>query len=190
MSDTSYPPGSNMSDKEATVADDEALVGIEGDEFAEFDNPVLTATPNVYIRPDGTYYYDDGSSVFEIMPTIGRLLGERLDLAPQGTQMWLDIRKKYLTCSNVASTLGVNKYCSLNQLIDKKTGHGPVFQGNYMTRHGQAHEDEAIMKYEAKTGRKVFDYGLVAHPVHSKWLAGSPDGLTNDGRLIEVKCPV
>jgi len=32
-------------------------------------------------------------------------------------------------------------------------------------------------------------FGLLIHPEHS-WLGGSPDGITTDGILLEVKCPM
>lgn len=38
-----------------------------------------------------------------------------------------------------------------------------------------------------KTG-PLIHFGLIGHPEH-KWLGGSPDGVTADGVLVEIKCP-
>ena len=36
---------------------------------------------------------------------------------------------------------------------------------------------------------EVLSFGLIIHPNHP-WLGGSPDGITTDGVLLEVKCPL
>ena len=35
----------------------------------------------------------------------------------------------------------------------------------------------------------MHEIGLVPHPVY-RWLGGSPDGITESGKLIEIKCPL
>jgi hypothetical protein len=37
--------------------------------------------------------------------------------------------------------------------------------------------------------KEVLSFGLLIHPEYS-WLGGSPDGITTDGILLEVKCPL
>lgn len=61
--------------------------------------------------------------------------------------------------------------------------------GNAATAHGTRLEPIARDMYDEKYGRKSHEIGLVQHPVY-KWLGGSPDGITEDGLLIEIKCPL
>jgi len=44
------------------------------------------------------------------------------------------------------------------------------------------------MIYEKHTKRKVTEFGLIQHPQLSIFGA-SPDGITDDGRMLEIKCP-
>ena len=43
--------------------------------------------------------------------------------------------------------------------------------------------------YDARHGQTSHEIGLVQHPVY-KFLGGSPDGITESGRLLEIKCPL
>jgi hypothetical protein len=43
--------------------------------------------------------------------------------------------------------------------------------------------------YDARTGRKSHEIGLVQHPKYP-FLGGSADGVTEDGILLEIKCPL
>jgi hypothetical protein len=57
--------------------------------------------------------------------------------------------------------------------------------------HGTRNEERALVKYRRETRNsnvEIYAFGLVEHPEHP-WLAGSPDGITSDGVLLEVKCP-
>jgi len=111
------------------------------------------------------------------------------EYAPQKSQEWLDLRMGMLTASDAASAIGVNKYETPYQLLLKKCGKGPVFTGNEATRHGEKYEDEARIIYEGKYNEVVHELGLCPHPNYS-FLGGSPDGVSESGKLIEIKCPM
>lgn len=53
---------------------------------------------------------------------------------------------------------------------------------------GITFEPVAQRIYEAESGRIVHDVGFIPHPDHP-FLGASPDGVTDDGRLLEFKCP-
>ncbi len=57
---------------------------------------------------------------------------------------------------------------------------------NAATRWGTLYEAEARAIYSDMTGITVEETGFVPYSRHS---GGSPDGLTGDGGLIEIKCP-
>lgn len=104
----------------------------------------------------------------------------------QRTPEWFEARRTRLTASDVASVIGRNKFKTSMDVMLDKFGMGTPFEGNEATAHGEKYEDEAIDIYERQTGKKVLRYGLIHHPT-IEGVAGSPDGITEDGILIEVK---
>lgn len=116
-----------------------------------------------------------------------RKLIER-EYAAQKSDEWLSLRGKMLTASDAAVATGDNPYSSEKEFILSKCGHRTFF-GNEATKHGEKYEDEARDKWCAMTGEVSHEIGLFPHPVHD-WLGGSPDGITESGKLIEIKCPL
>ena len=110
------------------------------------------------------------------------------EYAAQKSEEWLALRGNMLTASDAATAIGKNKYETPEGLLLKKCGLGEKFTGNAATRHGEKYEDEARMIYEERHGEVVHEIGLCPHPVHT-WLGGSPDGVSESGKLVEIKCP-
>lgn len=99
---------------------------------------------------------------------------------------WLEARRRCVTASDAASVVGENPYRKAPKVLLDKLGITPRFQGNEATRHGEVYEHEAISLYEVRTGTRVKEFGLLPHRT-LEGLAGSPDGITEDGILIEIK---
>ena len=112
---------------------------------------------------------------------------------PQYTQRspeWFEQRNNAITASDMPTVLGENSYKKpWSLLVDKCGGNSKPFVGNAATRWGTHYEDIAIEKYSEIKNKKVLSFGLIIHPEYS-WLGGSPDGITTDGILLEVKCPL
>lgn len=106
----------------------------------------------------------------------------------QRSPEWLALRENLLTASDVASAIGKNRYEKPDDLLRKKVLKVP-WAGNAATEHGTRLEPVAREMYDAKTGRKTHEIGLVQHPKYP-FLGGSPDGITEDGILVEIKCPL
>jgi len=106
----------------------------------------------------------------------------------QRSQSWFNERENKLTASDLDTVLGRNKYSEPIDVLFKKCGIAEPFIGNKATAHGQKYEDDAIDLYCALYNKKNSNFGLLPHPKVS-FLAGSPDGITHDGIVIEVKCP-
>ena len=124
----------------------------------------------------------------EIPPAVYRLLTHRQGLQ-QRTDEWIKARLKYITASEVASAVGENKCQSVDEYVRQKAGHAPRFAGNFATEWGTRYEPEAQALYEQRTGEILLEFGLMPHPT-VPFLAGSPDGVTLSGRLVEIKCPL
>ena len=107
----------------------------------------------------------------------------------QRTQEWFAARKQCVTASELASVLSQNQYCSRVMTLKKKCGLvGDTSSSTFACQHGNDNEDRAIKIYERKTGHKVMSFGLLRSQVPGQThIAGSPDGITHCGRLVEAK---
>lgn len=115
---------------------------------------------------------------------------DKREWIPQRTEPWYEKRRQHITASLIASICGDNPYESRVAALKKKVGCEPPFRGNKATEHGNFYEDIAIRKFEETTGEKVLEFGLLESLREGEeYLAGSPDGITASGKLIEVKCP-
>ena len=80
-----------------------------------------------------------------------------------------------------------NHYSTFDQFkLDK--AKQPEFKGNVATQHGVKFEQIATDIYMNIYNTTVIEFGLLAHPTLN-WLAASPDGITCEGRMLEIKCP-
>lgn len=108
----------------------------------------------------------------------------------QRTPAWYEVRKKLMTASDAAGALGIPAFKGQRNVRDSllKQKVSGTFTGNHMTRHGQDNEDQVRERAMVALGEVAYEVGLVIHP-ELTWLGASPDGVTNTGRLIEIKCP-
>jgi putative phage-type endonuclease len=131
-------------------------------------------------------------------PSVELLLQK--EYAPQRSEKWHTLRESVITASDAGSALGMNKpFKTRDQFVREKCGYfminGKLTKcdkkpdtSSDATRYGCEYEDEARDEYVKRSGEVVHEIGLATHPVLT-WLAGSPDGITESGRLLEIKCP-
>ena len=120
--------------------------------------------------------------------TVADLL--KLPQYTQRTPEWYTQRENAITASDIPTVLGENNYKTpWSLLLDKCNANPKPFIGNEATRWGNHYEDIAIEKYSELKSKEVLSFGLLIHPDYP-WLGGSPDGITTDGILLEVKCPM
>ena len=118
-------------------------------------------------------------------PKVRELLAVKY--ADQRSQEWLDLRENMITASDIAAAIGKG-YEPPESLVRKKVLH-LKWEGNAATAHGTQLEPYARDLYDQRTGRKTHEIGLVQHKEYP-WLGASPDGITEDGILVEIKCPL
>lgn len=106
----------------------------------------------------------------------------------QRSLAWYAQREGMITASDWAAVIGMNPYNSLRQFLDRKSGIETPFKGNEITQFGVKYECVANKIYERRMDISVCEFGLLPHPLFS-FLGASPDGITNDGRMLEIKCP-
>lgn len=168
---------------------------IESDECGDDDDLLLMAI-------NGQTYENLDSMKIELLKTVQEIDDTKLEFLKQQFEYlltvnqpvqrsleWFEMRKGMCTASDICAILGEGKYKSRNDIILKKCGKGKPFTGNKYTMHGQIYEDVAIGIYESRHNYiKVHEFGLIAHPTVS-CLGASPDGITPEGTMIEIKCP-
>lgn len=106
----------------------------------------------------------------------------------QRTAEWYDMRMNMITASDWASVLGMNPYSSIREVLEKKSNHNNSFTGNATTEWGVKYEPVAISIYEQRMDMEILPFGLLPHCNYS-FLGASPDGITKEGRMLEIKCP-
>ena len=113
---------------------------------------------------------------------------KKIKLPEQRTDGWYKMRSQMITASDFGSILGHNKYTSRNQVLKNKCGVGTTFTGNKYTRWGQKYEQVVTDIYEFKNKEIVNEFGCMPHPKYT-FLGASPDGITDNGRMLEIKVP-
>lgn len=108
----------------------------------------------------------------------------------QKSEEWLKMRENMLTASTIASVINQNPYQTRQDLLNEKTGIKKRKKfGSTATNKGILFEPVAGAVYEAIYQKTVHEYGLIPHPEHS-FIGASPDGITEDGIMLEIKCPL
>lgn len=110
--------------------------------------------------------------------------------AEQRTQEWHDQRKLRITGSRVGAILGLSPWQNrddvLRAMVREYHGAESEFKGNPATDHGNANEQRAVLAFMRETGLNVEKCGFFPY---GDSMGASPDGLTDDGGVLEIKVP-
>ena len=109
---------------------------------------------------------------------------------------WRLLRKYRITSSTAHRILKANKketrhkYFNEHNKDDDDEGKKGAKSWRKNLQYGKLMEVEARRKYEAVTGHKVLENGLIISP-SQPWLACSPDGIISGDEpfALEIKCP-
>ena len=101
-------------------------------------------------------------------------------------------RKGRITASAVGAILGLSKFATpddvLRRMVREHFSAEPEFSGNIATRWGHDNEPQAIADAEQFCG-KITTHDFVSCEIDGVLCGASPDGITESGELIEIKCP-
>jgi len=106
----------------------------------------------------------------------------------QRTEAWFDMRENKITASDIATALDESKYQRDYVLLKKKVTKDRKFISNSAMEWGVKYEEVAVKIYEYRNKTSIVEYGCLPHPIY-KWIGASPDGITDDGIMLEIKCP-
>lgn len=110
----------------------------------------------------------------------------------QKSQEWYKARNNLITASDFAQALGEGKFGTQRQLIEKKVevvASEQVQIKNPFFEWGNLFEPVACNVYSAMHDNiTVHEFGLLPHPSRP-YFGASPDGISEDGVMLEIKCP-
>ena len=108
----------------------------------------------------------------------------------QRTPEWHEKRKGRITGSRVGAILGMSPWQKpadvLRAMVREYHGAETEFTGNPATDHGNNNEQRALLAFMRESGLEVEQCGFFAY---GELMGASPDGLTDDGGVLELKVP-
>jgi putative phage-type endonuclease len=114
----------------------------------------------------------------------------KIPVIEQKSPEWYEMRRNLITASDFAQALGEGKFGSQKQLYKNKCGYEEVVFNASLPplKWGNMFEYVAQTIYAQRCDVKVHEFGLVKHP-SIECFGASPDGITEDGIMLEIKCP-
>jgi len=106
----------------------------------------------------------------------------------QKSNEWLEMRNTMLTASDWGSILGENHHQLPEKVLLNKCGPSKFITCAAMD-WGNKYEDVAVSVYEHRNKTAVLEFGCIRHPF-IPYLGASPDGITEEGIMLEIKCVV
>lgn len=108
----------------------------------------------------------------------------------QRTTEWHEQRKGRITGSRVGAILGLSPWQKpadvLRAMVREYHGAETEFTGNPATDHGNNNEQRALLAFMRESGLQVEQCGFFPY---GELMGASPDGLTDDGGVLELKVP-
>lgn len=105
----------------------------------------------------------------------------------QRTEEWYTARKNIVTASDFAQALGKGKFGSTKQFYKKKCGIDDFVSNEYV-KWGNMFEDVASSIYKKMYNVEIYEFGLIKDE-EINFFGASPDGISSNGIMIEIKCP-
>ena len=103
---------------------------------------------------------------------------------------WFSARIGRVTGSSAGAILGLSPFSSrdevMRRMVREYHGAESEMKDNPALTYGRNHEGGAIVDFRIETGLDVGEVGFLPY---EDWLGASPDGLTDDGGVLEVKVP-
>lgn len=113
-----------------------------------------------------------------------------LPLVPQRSKEWFELRMNRLTASDLAQAMGRGKFGNRKTLLAKKAfPDSTPMRMLPALKWGTMFEDMGVRCYQQLVNPvKIYDFGLIPHP-EINCFGASPDGITETGIMVEMKCP-
>jgi putative phage-type endonuclease len=111
--------------------------------------------------------------------------------APQRSPEWFAMRKTSIGASEIATIFNKNPFMKRVDLLLKKLDYKDPNKPNRVSMHcihGIKYEEIATLCYSKQNNTVVNEFGSIKDK-HIRCIAASPDGITDKGVMVEIKCP-
>ena len=111
--------------------------------------------------------------------------------APQRSPEWYAIRKTSIGASEIATIFNKNPFMKRSDLLLKKLDYKDPNKPNRVSMHcihGIKYEEIATLCYSKYNNITVNEFGSIKDK-NITCIAASPDGITDMGTMVEIKCP-
>lgn len=136
------------------------------------------------------YSFNLNNKEFELISGQVKYLN-KLKLPEQRSAEWFESRINSIGASELATVFNKNPFCSKKKFILKKCGYNDPDKDKNISihcLHGVKFE-EVIQKIYSKRNNTILkEYGSIPHQKYS-FIRASPDGITDDGIMLEIKAP-
>lgn len=115
---------------------------------------------------------------------------KKIPVIVQKSDEWFAARNTMISASDVAQAIGKGKFGNLNDFFRKKCAYEsiPFDAACPPLKHGCMYESVCCSIYEKRNSTKVSEFGVLRHPTIPH-IGASPDGITSEGVLLEIKAP-
>jgi putative phage-type endonuclease len=119
---------------------------------------------------------------------------KKISVIVQRTDEWFNTRKNLITASDMAQALNMGKFGSQKKFIMKKVDSLLSSENTYIQSDnpalvwGTKYEEVANKIYMKRNKIIVFEFGLIKHNI-LLCFGASPDGISELGIMLEIKCP-
>ncbi len=142
--------------------------------------------PELYGDTYNDFIIEDKPEVVDFIATIPQ--------HEQRTEEWYNARKNSIGASESSAIFGLNPYESVNKLILKKCGvvnEDDQKRMKTICEHGVKYEQIIQEMYCRKNNTEIREFGSLPHQSEElSMVTASPDGITPNGRMLEIKAPV
>jgi hypothetical protein len=111
----------------------------------------------------------------------------RETILQSGCSEWLELRRNILTASNFGRVIRRRLDTSCQNMV-KDILYKKSIDHVQSIRHGKDNEKLALEQLSAQENVKILSCGLYIDP-DVPYFGASPDGITREGILVEMKCP-
>tara|TARA_B110000211_G_C14024583_1_gene529206 strand:- start:194 stop:1333 length:1140 start_codon:yes stop_codon:yes gene_type:complete len=153
-----------------------------------YNNLIYSLDDNITIK----YIYDRFSKIKEYQKQLEEI--KKIPVIVQRTNEWFNTRKNLITSSDMAQALNKGKFGSQKQFIIKKVDSLLSSENVYIQSDsppllwGTKFEEVANKIYMNRNKIIVYEFGLIKHP-YVTYFGASPDGISELGIMLEIKCP-
>lgn len=114
---------------------------------------------------------------------------KKIPVIEQRSEEWYKARQTLISASDFGQALNRGEYGSQRDFIIKKVeGKSKEIKYKKPLLWGVKYEDVATSIYSKRNNVQVFEFGLIKHP-ELDYIGASPDGISDLGIMLEIKCP-